>query len=169
MIALIAYQFTEFRRGRYWLVPVLGYLVYLAGFYLRIAEPAPGSYGRGALGMCILGFALSWALCASQLSALWHIAVVAAGSRERAEISRVLLSVMLCVPLAALSVVVTAADHLTRADPIPPLVGALLLYVLFAFVGCVLGVTLARKAGLGWLTPVLLVLGLVLLTILIKA
>ncbi len=169
MMTLAAYQFTEFRRTRFWLAPVLGYLTYLVGFYLRIAQHSPGSYGRGVLGILVLGLGLAWTLCASQQPALWQITVVAAGSRERAQLSRVLLSVLLVLPLATLSVLVTAAGHLSERDPIPPLFGASLLYLLFGAVGCALGVAFGRKASVGLISPVLVGLGLMLLTVLLQA
>lgn len=166
MIALAAFQFVQFRRSRFWLAPMLGYLLYLGLFYLVIAQHAPASYGRGAIAVLLLGVGLGWALCASQPPALWQLTVVAAGGRDRAQLSRLLLSVAMLVPLAALSVPVAAAGHLSESGSAARLTGALVLYLICGTAGCSLGLAGARRLPAGAVRPVLALLGVLLLAIL---
>ena len=117
MIALAGYQFALHRRGRFWLAPVLGWVAFLIAFFSQVSHHHPGSYGRGAVAVLLLALGLSWTLCLSQPSALWQIAVVSTGGRDRAQRSRILLSWLLMVPLALAFVPVTAAHRLSHRTP----------------------------------------------------
>ncbi|MDQ2958509.1 MAG: hypothetical protein M3Y42_16300 [Actinomycetota bacterium] len=167
MIALAGYQFAEFRRSRYWIMPLTGYLIFLLAFFLRISRNTPGAYGRGTVGLFGLAVALTWTLCASQDRAAWQITVVSAGSRDRAQLSRIVLSFAMLVPAAVLSVLVAAGDRLAHGNPVPALVGALLLYLLVAAAGCTLGSLVGRRSGVRSIVPVSVAAGLLLLALLL--
>lgn len=167
MIALAGYQFTEFRRGRSWLPLLVSYLSYLLVFLLRISRDAPGAYGRAAIGLLAVAVGLGWTLCASQQPALWQITVVSAGSRERAQLSRVLLSFAMLIPPLALTVLVAAEHQLTVADPLPGLAGVLVLFGLLGLAGCALGVLAGRRRSAGSIVPVTVLVDLALLSVLL--
>lgn len=156
MIALAGYQFALYRRNRFWLLPLVGWLAFLLAFYLRVSDPHPGSYGRGSEAVFVLGLGLAWTLCLTQDPALWQITLVAAGSRERAQLSRVLLCWLLLVPATVLAALVTASHRLGDAHPLPALVAGLLGYLMLALIGCALGVAAGARTGPRLLAPVLI-------------
>jgi hypothetical protein len=169
VIALIGYQFTEFRRTRYWIAPVGSYLIFLVLFYLRTARDHPGSYGHATPAVFALAAGLGWTLCASQDRDGWRVIVVSAGSGERAQASRVLLSMLVLLPMAVLSAVVAAAGRLSHGDPLPGVIGALVLYLLLGLLAAIIGTLLGSRAGLPSIAPVAGVLGLVLLVLLARS
>jgi hypothetical protein len=169
VIALIGYQFTEFRRTRYWFAPLGSYLIFLVLFYLRTARDHPGSYGHAAPAVFALAAGLGWTLCASQDRNSWQVIVVSAGSGERAQASRVLLSMLVLLPMAVLSTVVAATDRLSHGDPLPGVIGALVLYLLLGLLATIVGALLGSRSGLRSIVPVAVVLGLVLLVLLARS
>ncbi|MEO6703768.1 MAG: hypothetical protein ABI140_10055 [Jatrophihabitantaceae bacterium] len=162
MIALLGYQFTEFRRTRYWLGVLIGYLAFLLLFYLRTARNHPGSYGNAGVALLAAAIGLGWTLAASQDPARWQIMVVAAGSRDRAVLSRVLLAFALVVPLSALAMLV-AASHKLVTESVLSLVAALLLYLVVGLIGCLVGTELGRRMSPRSIMPITVVVSLILL------
>lgn len=160
MIALAGYQFAEYRRGRFWLLPVVGWLLFLIAFYGQVSHHHPGAYARGAVAVLLLGLGLSWTLCLSQQPALWQIAVVSAGGRERAHRSRILLSWLLMVPLSVVFVPVTAAHRLGGSDPWPGLIAGLIWYLLVAAAGCLAGAALGSRTDQRAILPVCIMVAL---------
>lgn len=156
MIALIAYQFQLFRRGRFWLVPVVGGLAYLVVFYVRVSDPHPGAYGRGAEAMLLYALGLAWTLCLTQEPALWQLTIVSAGSRERAQLSRILLSWLIFLPMAVIAALVTASHRLGEQRPLPALIAGILLYLLLGLLGCAVGVAAGSRTGPKLVLPVCL-------------
>ncbi len=160
MIALVGYQLALYRRSRFLLVPVLAWLVFLIAFYVRVSDPHPGAYGRGSEAVLLLSLGLAWTLCLLQEPALWQILVVSAGSRERAQASRILLCWLMVVPLAGIAALVTASHRLGGSAPAAPLIAGLVFYLIVAALGCGLGVLLGSRSGPRLLGPVcLFVLG----------
>lgn len=147
MIALAGYQFTEFRRGRYWPALLAGYLIYLVLFYLGTARHHPGSYAAAAFGPLLIGFGLGWALVAGQHESHWRIVICSGGGRERVQLSRILLAFLMMLPLAGLTVLVAAGHRLVSDSSPVPTIGALLLFLVAGLLGCVLGCAGARSFG----------------------
>jgi len=160
MIALAGYQFALYRRSRFLFVPVVGWLIFLILFYARVSDPHPGAYGRGSEAVFLLSLGLAWTMCLLQDAALWQIAVVSAGSRERAHASRILLSWLMILPLAVIGALVTASHRLGGQSPLAALIAGLVFYLIVAAVGCALGVLFGSRTGPRLLVPVcLFVLG----------
>jgi len=159
MIALAGYQFALFRRGRLWLVPALAGLAFLLSFYLLVARDHPGSYLNGGFGMFGWAVLLSAVLALDLDPALWQVAVVAAGSAQRAQLSRAALAAAGCVLPALLTALVTAAGHLGGRNPAAAVLAGWLWYLLLSGLGCLLGAWVGgRLTGrASWLVTVVLV------------
>lgn len=157
MIALLGYQFSLYRRSRYWILPVVSWFGFLIAFYSWVVRAHPGSYGSGAGAVFWLALGLSWTFCLSQDEALWQISVVSAGRAERVQVSRILLCWLMIVPLALIGALVTAGSRLGDHEPLPAVTAGFVLYLLVGLVGCALGAAAGRRTGPGWFLPVCVV------------
>jgi hypothetical protein len=166
MIALVGYQFAAFGRSRPWLVLLAGYLSYLALFFLRIAHHHPGAYGDAVPGVLTIAAGLAWTLAAGQDRSLWQVLIVAAGSRNRAGISRVAVPFVLLVPLALATSLVAAGHRLASSDVLAPVLGVTLLYLLVGLLGCLAGSLLGQAFSVRSVPPVIVLVFVVLLLVL---
>lgn len=161
MIALVGYQFAAFGRSRAWLALLVGYLVYLVLFFLRIAHHHPGSYADPVPAVLAIGLGLALALAAGQDDSLWQLLVVAAGSRNRAFSARVAVPYLLLVPLAVATTLVAAGHRL--ADGPYPVLAAALLYLVVGLVGCLAGALIGRTLSARSVPPAIVAVFVVLL------
>lgn len=167
MIALAGYQLIEFVRSRRWIPLLAEYLVFLLGVYLRFVRHSGGAWAQAAFGMLVLAAGLGATLCLTQDPARWQITVVAAGGPERAQLSRVVVSMALLVPPALLSTVVAGRGELFGDGPAAVLLAGLLLCLVAGLLGSVLGTLVARRRGSARATaPVAVLTGVLLLVVL---
>jgi hypothetical protein len=162
MIALIGYQFAAFGRSRAWLILLAGYLGYLVLFFVRIAHQHPGAYVDGVPGVLTIAVGLAWTLAAGQDRSLWQVLIVAAGSRARANASRVAVPFVLLVPLALATALVAAGRRLASAE-VAPVLGGAALYLLAGLLGCIAGSRLGRAFSVRSVPPVIVLVFAVLL------
>lgn len=167
MIALAGLQLVEFARGRRWAPLLIGYLVFLIAFYVRVARHSAGAWGPGWLGFLALALGTAWTLPAGQDPGRWQVLVVSAGSPERARLSRVLLSVAVLTPLALLTVLVADAGRFDGSAAAG--FGQFLLYEVAAGVGSIIGTLAGRRATARSVGPAGVLVGLVLITVLLRS
>lgn len=167
MTALIGYQLLYVVRTRLWVPAVVVHALFLLGYYFIKVNGSAGAYGGAAVGYLLLAVVLTWTVCAGQDPAAWQVMLVSANNRDRAELSRLLVALIVLVPSAVLSVVMAAGTHFGRSSHVVGLFGALLLHAMVAVVGAAIALVLLRHTALRWAVFMLggLIVGLVLVLV----
>jgi hypothetical protein len=169
VIALAGYELVEFVRSRRWIPLVAEYLVFAVGLYLRSARHGSAAWVPSAVGTLVFGVGLGATVCLVQDPARWQITVVAAGGPERAQLSRVVVAMVLLLPAALLAALVVGGGDLFGDGPVAGLLAGLLLCLVTGLFGSVLGTWAGRRRSAVAAVPVAVFTGLGLLVVLAAA
>ncbi|MGX7681929.1 hypothetical protein ACSMXN_23850 [Jatrophihabitans sp. DSM 45814] len=152
MRTLLRQELSSYIRSGQWLWPLISYVLVLIIFTALAVHPAPAAYGFIAPALLMISAWTGWLICSGRQAPVWQIAMVAVGGRERALFARWLSAVVAASPYFVLGVIAAEVGRQSGADRTGVWWGGiglhLLVMVLGASIGIVLGVNLTERRGL---------------------